>query len=225
MPKILVSMCVVGHPVRYNGSAKTAAHEALERWQREGRLVPVCPELAGGFSVPRPPAEIAHGESGQRVLSGAARIVDVNGTDVTALFVSGAHTALALARTHDCRFAILPTAVRRAAARSSTTEASRTGGTRAPVSPRRVARARHRSVRDTEIDALDARLKQLSQAETTMRGTRTSCRASIWIARSGACAAASPCDAGQTRSIAIAMPRPTPMHIVHSAKRPFARCS
>ena len=53
-PKILVSMCVVGHPVRYNGSAKTAAHEALERWQREGRLVAVCPELAGGLNVPRP---------------------------------------------------------------------------------------------------------------------------------------------------------------------------
>ncbi|XHO60378.1 hypothetical protein BCC0191_003499 [Burkholderia ambifaria] len=54
-PKILVSMCVLGHPVRYNGSAKTAAHETLARWRREGRLVPVCPELAGGMSVPRPP--------------------------------------------------------------------------------------------------------------------------------------------------------------------------
>ncbi|WP_419468922.1 DUF523 domain-containing protein [Burkholderia diffusa] len=100
-------MCVLGHPVRYNGSAKTAAHETLARWQREGRLVPVCPELAGGLSVPRPPAEIADAESGQRVLSGAARIVDVHGTDVTAPFVDGARTALALARTHDCRYAIL----------------------------------------------------------------------------------------------------------------------
>ena len=83
-PEILVSMCVLGHPVRYNGSARTAAHAALERWQREGRLVPVCPELAGGLNVPRPPAEIAGGASGQHVLKGVARIVDVHGTDVTA---------------------------------------------------------------------------------------------------------------------------------------------
>ena len=89
-PKILVSMCVLGHPVRYNGSAKTATHETLARWQREGRLVPVCPELAGGLSVPRPPAEIADGASGLHVLTGAARIVDVHGTDVTAPFVDGA---------------------------------------------------------------------------------------------------------------------------------------
>ncbi|MBN3791101.1 DUF523 domain-containing protein [Burkholderia sp. Ac-20353] len=100
-------MCVLGHPVRYNGSAKTAAHQALEQWQCEGRVVPICPELAGGFSVPRPPAEIADGESGQRVLSGAARIVDVTGADVTGPFIAGAQAALALARAHDCRFAVL----------------------------------------------------------------------------------------------------------------------
>jgi uncharacterized protein YbbK (DUF523 family) len=39
-PKILVSMCVLGYPVRYNGSAKTAAHEMLARWQREGVWCP-----------------------------------------------------------------------------------------------------------------------------------------------------------------------------------------
>ncbi|WP_176047857.1 DUF523 domain-containing protein [Burkholderia sp. BCC1644] len=164
-PKILVSMCVVGHPVRYNGSAKTAAHEALERWQREGRLVPVCPELAGGFSVPRPPAEIAGGESGQQVLSGAARIVDMNGTDVTAPFVSGAHTALALAQAHDCRFAILADgspscgstfiydgsfANRRHAGAGVTAALLRGHGIEVFA--------------DTEIDALDARLRQLSEA-------------------------------------------------------------
>ena len=163
MPKILVSMCVVGHPVRYNGSAKTAAHEALERWQREGRLVPVCPELAGGFSVPRPPAEIAHGESGQRVLSGAARIVDVNGTDVTAPFVSGAHTALALARTHDCRFAIpdgSPSC-------GSTFIYDGSFENRRHAGAGVTAALREHGIEvfaDTEIDALDARLKQLSQA-------------------------------------------------------------
>lgn len=104
---ILVSMCVLGQPVRYNGSAKTAAHQALDQWRREGRLVPICPELSAGFGVPRPPAEIADGQSGQRVLAGVARIVDVNGADVTAPFIAGAQAALALARAHDCGFALL----------------------------------------------------------------------------------------------------------------------
>jgi uncharacterized protein YbbK (DUF523 family) len=164
-PKILVSMCVVGHPVRYNSSAKTAAHEALARWQREGRLVPVCPELAGGFSVPRPPAEIAGGESGRQVLSGAARIVDVNGADVTAPFVAGAQTTLALAQAHDCRFALLA---------DGSPSCGSTFIHDGSFSNRRHAGAgvtaallREHGIEvfaDTEIDALDARLKQLSPA-------------------------------------------------------------
>ncbi|CAN0645343.1 Purine nucleoside phosphorylase [Burkholderia cepacia] len=165
IPKILVSMCVVGHPVRYNGSAKTAAHVALERWQREGRLVPVCPELAGGFSVPRPPAEIAGGASGQQVLSGAARIVDVNGTDVTAPFVAGAQTALALARTHGCRFAIL--ADGSPSCGSMFIHDGSFGNRRHAGAGVTAALLREHGIEvfaDTEIDALEARLRELSQA-------------------------------------------------------------
>ena len=105
--KILVSACLVGRPVRYDGAAKTLDHPALARWRDEGRLVVVCPELAGGFSVPRPSAEIAEGLSGRDVLAGTARVVDRNGADVTALYLDGARSALALARAEGCRFALL----------------------------------------------------------------------------------------------------------------------
>lgn len=105
--KILVSACLVGRPVRYDGTAKTLDHPALTRWRDEGRLVVVCPELAGGFSVPRPPAEIAEGLSGSDVLAGTARVVDVTGADVTALYLDGARSALALAQSQGCRFALL----------------------------------------------------------------------------------------------------------------------
>lgn len=105
--KILISACLVGQPVRYNGSAKTVTHSLLRQWQDEGRLVIVCPELAAGFSVPRPPAEIAHGEDGAAVLSETARVIEENGTDLSELFVAGAKTALALAQEHDCKFALL----------------------------------------------------------------------------------------------------------------------
>ena len=105
--KILVSACLVGRPVRYDGAAKTLDHPALARWRDEGRLVIVCPELAGGFSVPRPPAEIAEGLSGSDVLAGSARVVDSTGADVTALYLDGARSALALAQAEGCRLALL----------------------------------------------------------------------------------------------------------------------
>ena len=105
--KILVSACLLGRPVRYDGSAKTLAHAALEQWKADDRLVVICPELAAGFMTPRPPAEIAGGQSGRDVLSGAARVMEATGADVTALYLRGAQAALSLARTHDCRFALL----------------------------------------------------------------------------------------------------------------------
>jgi uncharacterized protein YbbK (DUF523 family) len=105
--KILVSACLVGRPVRYDGSAKTLCHQALERWKAEDRLVMICPELAAGFRTPRPQAEIDGRQSGQDVLSGRARVLEAAGDDVTDLYIAGARAALLLAQTSDCRFALL----------------------------------------------------------------------------------------------------------------------
>lgn len=105
-PKILVSACLLGEPVRYDGRGKAARHPALARWLAEGRLVPICPELAGGLPVPRPPAEIARGE-GRDVIAGTARVIEPDGRDVTDIYLEGARRALAAARSHGCRYAIL----------------------------------------------------------------------------------------------------------------------
>ena len=105
--RILVSACLLGRPVRYNGSAKPFIHPALSRWQAEGRVVSICPELAAGFRVPRPPAEIGAGRSGEDVLGGGAQVIEQGGADVTALYLAGARAALALARAENCRFALL----------------------------------------------------------------------------------------------------------------------
>lgn len=107
MDKILVSGCLLGQPVRYDGTAKTGAPALLARWHAEGRLVATCPELAGGFPTPRPPAEIADGRDGADVLDGTARIVERGGADVTAGYLAGARIALALAQAHGCRYAVL----------------------------------------------------------------------------------------------------------------------
>lgn len=105
--KILVSACLLGQPVRYNGAGKPLSHPALDRWQAEGRVVSVCPEVMAGFAIPRPPAEIAEGANGAAVLNGAAKVIDTTGSDVSAQFIEGARIALDLARQHACRFALL----------------------------------------------------------------------------------------------------------------------
>ncbi|UMM07488.1 DUF523 domain-containing protein [Gluconobacter frateurii] len=105
--RILVSACLLGQPVRYDGKAKTLLHPLLQQWQEEGRLVVVCPELAGGMPVPRPSAEIGARQDGRDVLQGEARVIDTSGADVTDEFVAGARIALNVAQTQGCRFALL----------------------------------------------------------------------------------------------------------------------
>ena len=105
LPKVLVSACLLGQPVRYDG--RSSGHpDLLQRWQGEGRVVPLCPEVAGGLPTPRPPAEIPGGQGGE-VLDGTAVVVTVIGEDVSAAFLAGARQALALARKHGIRVAVL----------------------------------------------------------------------------------------------------------------------
>lgn len=105
MHKVLVSACLLGQPVRYDGRA-SGHPDILQRWQHEGRVVPLCPEVAGGLPTPRPPAEIPGGQGGA-VLAGQVPVVTVAGEDVTAAFVQGAHLALALVQRHGIRIAVL----------------------------------------------------------------------------------------------------------------------
>lgn len=51
--KILVSACLMGFKVRYDGSEKAQMIDQLRRWQEEQRLVIHCPELAAGLPTPR----------------------------------------------------------------------------------------------------------------------------------------------------------------------------
>lgn len=105
--RILISACLLGRPVRYDGRGKKLQDGLIETWQRAGLLVPLCPEVAGGLPTPRPPAEITPGAQGADVLSGRARILDITGKDVTDPFLDGAAIAVATARQEGCRFALL----------------------------------------------------------------------------------------------------------------------
>lgn len=107
LPHILVTACLLGRPVRYDGAARTLDDALLDRWIAQGRIVSVCPEVMAGLPTPRPPAEIADGQGGSAVARGTGRIVESGGTDVTTAYLAGARLALEQAIRHDCRYALL----------------------------------------------------------------------------------------------------------------------
>lgn len=92
---ILVSSCLAGLEVRYNGSHRLDSRIAalVERNQ----AMRVCPELLGGFSTPREPAEIVGGD-GEDVLSGRAKVINRKGQDVTEMYIRGAKETLGIAQ-------------------------------------------------------------------------------------------------------------------------------
>lgn len=96
MEKILVSACFLGANVRYNGVSKPLYLAKLKQWSEQGRLITVCPEVAGGLSVPRAPAEIQDNA-----------VIDSEGKDVTRAFLAGAQHALTLCKHHNIKYALL----------------------------------------------------------------------------------------------------------------------
>lgn len=102
--KILVSACLLGQAVRYDGGAHGPFVELLH-WQAQGRVLPLCPEVAGGLPTPRPAAEIVGGQ-GAQVLDGLVQVRSIGG-DVSAAFVAGALIAERLVQQHGIRIAVL----------------------------------------------------------------------------------------------------------------------
>ena len=104
--KILLSACLAGHHVRYNGTHKSRDSALLQQWRDEGRLVTHCPELAAGLETPRLSAEMLGGQ-GVDVLKGRAHMVESDGHDVTQPYVLAAWLALEAAQSQGCRFAVM----------------------------------------------------------------------------------------------------------------------
>lgn len=99
MKKILVSACLLGHKVRYDGQDSLLDHPQIQQWHEEDRLVHFCPEVAGGMSVPRLPAEIT--------CRHPIMVVNTNGQDVTPQFLQGAELAVEKARNVNACCALL----------------------------------------------------------------------------------------------------------------------
>ncbi len=94
-PILVVSACLCGIAVRYDGSCRTV--EQLRTLWRRGEALAVCPECMGGLPVPRQPAE--------RI--GDGRVSSCTGADCTAAFENGARQVLALCRQYGIKAAVL----------------------------------------------------------------------------------------------------------------------
>ena len=91
---VIVSACLLGINCRYDGG--NCLDEGLIRQLKDIHTVPICPEQLGGLTTPRVAAEICGGD-GFDVIGGRARVVNVEGEDVTGQFIRGAEEALKIA--------------------------------------------------------------------------------------------------------------------------------
>jgi len=104
--KILVSACLLGEKVRYDGNNLLVENPVLLQWIKQRRVISFCPEVAAGLPTPRIAAEISGGD-GNSVLAGEAHVIDKSGEDVTQLFITGAKLALSLCQQWGIEVAIL----------------------------------------------------------------------------------------------------------------------
>ena len=92
--KIMVSACLLGRRCKYNGGDNF--NEVLARFLEDHTVVPVCPEVAGGLSVPRRPCEIVNGV-----------VTNDAGENVDAAFRAGAAACLQIAKDEQIDLAVL----------------------------------------------------------------------------------------------------------------------
>jgi len=79
----IVSECLLGVKCKYNGGDNLSP--AVCEFLKDREYIKICPEVMGGLTTPRPPAEIQPD----------GRIINKEGRDVTAEFKKGADLALA----------------------------------------------------------------------------------------------------------------------------------
>ncbi len=96
MEPLLVSACLLGSRCKYDGGSNRLPEGVIEALRYRFRIIPVCPEVAGGLPVPREPAE--------RRSDG---VFTKTGKNVTSAFETGADHAVKLAEEASCTKALL----------------------------------------------------------------------------------------------------------------------
>ena len=92
--KILDSACLLGENCKYSGGNNR--NERVLEYVKGHEVIPICPEVMGGLSTPRPPAEIVDGV-----------VINKEGVNVDMEYRLGAQRALEIALREGAEAAIL----------------------------------------------------------------------------------------------------------------------
>jgi uncharacterized protein YbbK (DUF523 family) len=106
MNKVLISACLVGNKVRYDGKSLLTSNDILQEWIDKGIVISICPEVSSGMGIPRAPSEI-NGGDGYDVLDGKISVLENSGNNVTEDFLNGAKNALKLCNLNEITVAVL----------------------------------------------------------------------------------------------------------------------
>jgi len=75
-PLVGVSRCLLGDAVRYDGKSKTN-QIVLHQLSQLFELVPVCPEVEAGLSIPRPPVQLTGSLENPKLIGRDDPMIDV----------------------------------------------------------------------------------------------------------------------------------------------------
>ena len=92
----LISACLLGIKCAWDGQDIYKSDKAIELLNSE-TLLPVCPEQLGGLETPRAPQEI-QGGTGEDILDGKCKVLNIDGEDVTQKFINGAEETLKIVK-------------------------------------------------------------------------------------------------------------------------------
>lgn len=101
---ILVSACLAGVNCRYDGTNRT--DEKVMELAKQGKIIPLCPEVEGGRPVPRESVEITGGTA-EDVLAGNAFVKDKEGKDHTKEVIAGVEYVMAAVKKLNIKQAVL----------------------------------------------------------------------------------------------------------------------
>jgi uncharacterized protein YbbK (DUF523 family) len=98
---VLVSLCILGTPCRYHGKTHRMGHrigrpQLIEKLRKRYSILPLCPEITGGLSTPRPACRVVEDN-----------VIDAKGIDRTAEYKKGAEECLRLCQLFDVKCAYL----------------------------------------------------------------------------------------------------------------------
>lgn len=97
MKKILISACLLGQNVKYDGGHNSIVDNPfINKLLKLDMLIPFCPEVEGGLETPRVPVEIINNKAINQI-----------GEDKTSYFNQGAQKTLELCKKHNIKYAIL----------------------------------------------------------------------------------------------------------------------